>query len=81
MPTDVPVRRTVSGWIALDMALALSAFHPNGFADNPESPAQKAGIGLGLTAATLVIDFAKGDAYDHPPRVHVILKPIRTLSR
>jgi hypothetical protein len=76
-PADVALKRTVSGWIALDMALALYAVHPNGFADNPESRGQKVGIAVGLTTAALIIDFANGAAYNLPPRVQVTLKPVR----
>lgn len=80
-PADVALKRTVSGWIALDAALALYAFHPNGFADNPESRGQKVGIAVGLTSAALIIDFANGAVYNLPPRVQVTLKPVRRPSR
>jgi hypothetical protein len=75
LPAEVPLKRTVSGWVALNMALALYSVHPNGFADNPESRKAKVGIGLGLASTALIIDFANGAAYNLPSRVNIRLKP------
>jgi hypothetical protein len=75
-PVEIRLKRTVSGWVALDVAAGLLiAFGPQGFADNPLSRGQRVAIGFGVLGAALAIDFANGAAYTLPKSVTVTLRP------
>jgi hypothetical protein len=71
--TDVPLHRTLSGWLAGDAAFLLYAFAPNGFGDRPESRATKAAVAAGIAATAFVVDLSNGAAFRLPARVSVTL--------
>lgn len=76
-PAAMPLRRTLSGWLAGDAAFALYGLAPNGFGDRPESRARKIAIGAGAAVVAFAVDFANGAAFHLPSRVSATLVPLR----
>ena len=72
-PAEVSLKRTTSGWIALDALAGASEFANQGLS----STGQQAAVAAGVAAFSFGIDFLTGGAYQlDPARVHVTLEPL-----
>jgi hypothetical protein len=72
-PAEISLKRTTSGWIALNALAGASEFANQGLS----STGQQAGAAAGVAAVSFGIDFLTGGAYQlDPPRVHVTLEPL-----
>ena len=73
-PVEVTLKRTISGWIALNALAGASQFANQGLS----STRQQAGAAAAVAAASFGIDFLTGAACKlDPPRVHVTLEPLK----
>lgn len=73
-PAEVTLRRTTSGWIALNVLAGASEFANQGLS----SGRQAAVAAVSVAAVSFGIDFLTGAAYQlDPPRVHVTLAPLK----
>jgi hypothetical protein len=72
-PAEISLKRTTSGWIALNALAGASEFANQGLS----STGQQAAVAAGVAAFSFGIDFLTGGAYQlDPARVHVTLEPL-----
>ena len=75
VPLDVPLKRTVGGAVAGNLAWALLPLNPlNGMSDKPLSPGQQIAFAFAFPVAGMAIDFMTGSAYELPRSVRVVLQ-------
>jgi len=72
-PEAVRLKRSVSGWIAVDVVVSVNPLMIQGLDSSSQYP-RTAAVAL---AQTLGIDFLTGAAYKLPPLVRAVLRPSR----
>jgi PEGA domain-containing protein len=72
-PAEVPLKRSVSGWIVGDIVLGPMQLANQGLS----STSQQAAAALIAPSVFLAVDFLTGAAYKLPAQVRVVLQPAR----